>query len=280
MSTLFCAAALLFASQVAPPADVTTPPEATPGITAETAPTTPTAVPVDAAPPATEGLPATSTPPPALMTTAMTTTPCTPAPYAATHTVLKAYAHQGLERRATTAVASGVVAAGMIGVGITYYAVARVDGELSRLNAEDTEIAGLVIGGAAVIPAVAMVVQLVMPSAEEARLDAFEAEADHDVAVAAAHADLVAEAGGVSWAALGTGAALAVGGLGAGGLGAYFLLLPHLPNPRGPVTHSTGAELIGGGVTALGVGTALLVHSAMGASTASTQLELLAPYGL
>lgn len=67
------------------------------------------------------------------------------------------------------------------------------------------------------------------------------------------------------------GSALVVGGLASGGLGAYFLLLPHLENPRGPVTHGTGAELIGGGVAALGTGVAVLLSS----TTAPLQLELL-----
>jgi hypothetical protein len=75
-----------------------------------------------------------------------------------------------------------------------------------------------------------------------------------------------------SWPALFGGAALVVGGLGAAALGGYFILLPHLPNPRGPVTHGTGSELVGGGVAAAGLGAALLIA---GGSTAGTQLQLL-----
>ncbi len=227
----------------------------------------------DEQPPPTMAPPPTTATPPPTSTASTASTACAPDPYVVTRTVLQAAASQGVERRATAAVTSGVVAAGLIGAGITYYAVSHADGDLSRLNAQDTEIAGFVIGGAAVIPIAAMVIQIVVPSSEEARLEAFDENSDHDAAVAAARADLRADADTVSWAKVGTGAALVVGGLGAGGLGAYFLLLPHLENPRGPVTHGTGAELIGGGVTALGVGVALLATSM--SSTSSTQLELM-----
>lgn len=190
-----------------------------------------------------------------------------------TRAVLTAYADQGRGERVTGAVANGAVAAGLIGAGITYVAVAHLDGNLSRLNAQDTELAGFVALGAAVVPAAVMAAQIALPSPAEQRLADFEAStADDDARVAAAKASLVDETQKSSWPALVGGGALVVGGLGAGGLGAWFLLLPHLENPRGVVTHGTGAELIGGGVAALGVGVAVLVGSG---SNAGTQLQLL-----
>ncbi len=196
------------------------------------------------------------------------------------HAVLAAYADQGRGERVTGAVANGALAAGLIGAGITYVAVAHLDGNLSRLNAQDTELAGFVAFGAAVVPAVVMVTQIALPSPAEQRLADFEATGSTDGAnarsdderIAAARASLVDESQRSTWPAMVGGTALVVGGLGAGGLGAYFLLLPHLENPRGVVTHGTGAELIGGGVAALGVGVAVLVGSG---SNAGTQLQLL-----
>ncbi len=194
-----------------------------------------------------------------------------------TRAVLAAFADQGRSERVTTAVGSGALAAGLIGAAITYVAVARADGALTRLNAEDTELAGWVVGAAAVVPAAVMVSSIVMTSPEEERLAAFDAGDQasperRQARVDEARASLATEASSSSWGAVLGGSALVAGGLGAGALGAYFLLLPHLAAPRGPITHSTGAELIGGGVAALGIGVAVIATSG---SSAPTQLQLL-----
>lgn len=194
-----------------------------------------------------------------------------------TRAVLQAFADQGAGDRMMTAVGSGAVAAGLLGASITYVAVARGDGQLSRLNADDTALAGYVLGGAAVVPAAIMAWHIAVPSSEEARLAAFDASdaGPPQERVAAARASVAAEAAAPpSFAPVVGGGALIVGGLGAGALGAYFLLLPHLEDPRGPITHSTGAELIGSGVAALGIGVALIAASS--SSAAPTQLQLLA----
>lgn len=189
-----------------------------------------------------------------------------------THAVLRAFAEQGRRERLATAVGSGALAAGLIGTSITYVAVSKVDTQLSKIDADDTTLAGVVIGAIAVIPAAIFAESLIFPSNEEARLAGFEGDAGPAAErVRRVHDDVAAEARAPSWPGLVGGGALVVGGLAAGGLGAYFLLLPHLENPRGPVTHGTGAELIGGGVAALGTGVAVLLTT----STAPAQLALL-----
>jgi hypothetical protein len=192
------------------------------------------------------------------------------------HTVLSAWADVGRNERFSTAIGAGALGAGLIGAGITYYAVANADTNLSTIDAEDTEIAGIVIGAAAVVPAAVMVSALLMPSPEEQRLAAFEepaaTDAERQARATAARQSLEVDADAIHWLPIAGGAVSIAGGLGAAGLGAYFLLLPHLPDPRGPITHSTGAELIGGGVAALGLGIALIAGSG---STAQAQLELL-----
>lgn len=187
--------------------------------------------------------------------------------------VLTAFAEQGRAKRVSSAVGSGALAAGLIGAGITYVAVAHLDGNLSRLNAQDTELAGFVVGAVAIVPAAVFVGDVVIASPSELRLAQFESDTGTDAErIATARESLANEAQASTWPALFGGSSLVVGGLGAGALGAYFLLLPHLPQPRGVVTHGTGAELIGGGVAALGLGIAVLAGSG---SDAPTQLQLL-----
>ena len=196
--------------------------------------------------------------------------------YRHTHAVLQAYAGQGRLERAATAVGAGALSAAMIGTAITYVAVGNVDIQLSKIDAEDTKLAGYVVGGAAILPAAVMVGALLMTSDEEARLAAFEVEAtsneDKRARVVEAEASLSQQASSVSWVPAVSGAALIAGGFASAGVGAYFLLLPHLPEPRGPVTHGTGAELIGAGVAALGIGIVMIATSG---STAPDQIELL-----
>ncbi|MDP2342095.1 MAG: hypothetical protein Q8O67_14150 [Deltaproteobacteria bacterium] len=194
--------------------------------------------------------------------------------YRQAHAVLQAYAGQGRLERATTAVGAGALSVAMIGAGITYVAVGNADTQLSKLDAEDTKLAGYVVGGAAVIPAAVMIAQLVSTSEEEERLVAFEVPANTNeekrARVAAAEASL--QGSSPAWVPVVGGGALVVGGFASAGIGAYFLLLPHLPEPRGVVTHGTGAELIGAGVAALGLGIVMIATSG---STAPGQLELL-----
>ena len=189
--------------------------------------------------------------------------------------VLQAYAGQARLERAATAVGAGALAAAMIGTGITYVAVGNVDIQLSKIDADDTRLAGYVVGGAAGIPAAVLVAQLIGSSEEEERLAAFEqptaTPADKRARVAAAEASLRSSPS--SWVPVVGGGALIIGGLASAGAGAYFLLLPHLPDPRGPITHGTGAELIGAGVASLGIGIVLIATSG---STADSQLALLA----
>ncbi len=194
--------------------------------------------------------------------------------YRHTHAVLEAYAGQGRLERAATAVGAGALSAALIAASIAYVAVGNVDIQLSKIDAEDTKLAGYVAGGAAVIPAAVMVSQLVLTSDEEQRLDAFEVpaptSADRRDRVHEAQRSL--RAASPSWGPIVGGSVLIGGAFASAGIGGYFILLPHLPNPRGIVTHGTGAELIGAGVAALGIGLVLIATSG---TTAPGQLELL-----
>lgn len=211
-----------------------------------------------------------------------TTTPIAPdnddVRYEKTHAVLEAFADEGRASRVTGAVASGVLGAGLIGVGVTYVAVGQLDHQLSEKDFEDTELAGIVIGGAAVIPATIMIVQLVTTSPEEDRLFAFEENASTRHAkrarIDAARASLAQQASATSLAPTLGGVAFIAGGLVSAAAGGVFLALPHIPDvERGPMTHATGAELIGAGVSSLGVGSALLFAGS--SSSAPLQLTLL-----
>lgn len=200
--------------------------------------------------------------------------------YAKTHAVLEAFADEGRASRITGAVASGVLGAGLIGAGITYVAVANLDHQLAQKDHEDTQLAGFVIGGAAVVPATIMIVQLVTTSPEEDRLVAFEENASTRDAkrarIDAARGSLAQQqqASASSLAPTLGGVAFIAGGLVSAAAGGVFLALPHIPDvERGPMTHATGAELIGAGVSSVGIGSALLF--AGGSSNAPLQLALI-----
>jgi hypothetical protein len=202
----------------------------------------------------------------------------TDARYARTHAVLEAFADEARGSRIAGAVGSGVLGAGLIGAGIAYVAVSHLDHQLSQKDHEDTQLAGFVIGGAALVPAAFMVAHIVMESPEEARLAAFEENAstrdEKRARVDAARASIAQEAAATSIAPTIGGIAFIAGGLVSAAAGGVFLALPHIPDvQRGPMTHATGAELIGAGVSSVGIGSALLV--AGGSSSAPLQLTLL-----
>lgn len=189
--------------------------------------------------------------------------------YAKTHAVLTAFADDARAGRLATAVASGVVGAGLIGAGITYVAVSNLDGQLSQKDHEDTQLAGFVIGGTALVPAAIMVAQLVSATPEEARLAAFtgaQARDDKQARIEAARDDISKQASASSSLAptLG-GVGFIAGGLVSAAAGGIFLALPHIRDvERGPMTHATGAELIGAGVSSVGIGAAMIAAGAPG----------------
>ena len=193
-----------------------------------------------------------------------------------THGVLQAFAGQARLERIGTAVGAGALSAAMIGTAIAYVAVGKVDTQLSTIDSEDTQLAGWVVGGGALIPAAIMVTALVATSDEEQRLDTFAMPATTNeqkrARVTEAQASLTRQASSWAWIPVASGSALIAGGFASAGFGGYFILLPHLPNPRGIATHGTGAELIGAGVAALAVGIVMISSSG---STAAAQLELL-----
>ena len=193
-----------------------------------------------------------------------------------THGVLQAFAGQARLERIGTAVGAGALSAAMIGTAIAYVAVGKVDTQLSTIDSEDTQLAGWVVGGGALIPAAIMVTALVATSDEEQRLDTFAMPATTNeqkrARVTEAQASLTRQASSWAWIPVASGSALIAGGFASAGFGGYFILLPHLPNPRGIATHGTGAELIGAGVAALAVGLVMISSSG---STAAAQLELL-----
>jgi len=215
--------------------------------------------------------------PPSTPETAAATTACAEsvdARYARAEAVLGAFAEQGRERRIMTGVTAGVTSAGLIGGAITYVAVSYVDTQLSTKDAEDTRIAGYVLGGAAVVPAAVLVTQIAFASREEERLAAFSGAATAEQKQARL-ADLQTGLANESRVVEGVvgGSTIAVG-LGAAGLGAFFLLLPHLHDfERGPMAHATGAELIGAGVAATGLGTVLLIDAATSTSPPAALFE-------
>lgn len=200
------------------------------------------------------------------------------AQYSRTHAVLEAFADEARAARITGAVTSGVLGAGLIGAGITYVAVSHLDGQLAQKDSEDTQLAGFVIGGAALIPASIMVAQIVTSSPEEERLVAFEENASTRALkkqrVDEARASIAQQATASALAPTLGGVAFIAGGLVSAAAGGVFLALPHIPDvERGVMTHATGAELIGAGVSSVGVGTALLF--AGNASSAPLQMRLL-----
>ncbi len=188
--------------------------------------------------------------------------------------MLTAFAEQGRERRITTGVTAGVIGAGLIGGAITYVAVSYVDTQLSTKDAEDTRLGGYVLGGAAVVPVAVLVSQVAFASREEERLADFggaSTASEKEGRLTALQADLAAESRVVEGV---VGGGAIVGGLGAAGLGAFFLLLPHLHDfARGPMTHATGAELIGAGVASVGLGTVLVVDAATSTPPAAALFE-------
>jgi hypothetical protein len=202
----------------------------------------------------------------------------TDARYEKTHAVLEAFADEGRASRITGAVASGVLGAGLIGAGIAYVAVANLDHQLSQKDHEDTQLAGFVIGGAAAVPATIMIVQMVTTSPEEERLAAFEENASTRDAkrarIDAARTSLAQQTSTTSLAPTLGGVAFIAGGLVSAAAGGVFLALPHIPDvERGPMTHATGAELIGAGVSSVGIGSALLFAGTP--SSAPLQLALI-----
>lgn len=197
--------------------------------------------------------------------------------YTRTAAVLGAFADEGKAARITGAVASGLLAAGLIGVGVTYVAVGNLDGQLSQKDYEDTELAGAVMGGAALVPIAVMIAHLLSSSPEEERFAAFDGATGADqkqARIESAQQSLVRDASSSSLAPTLGGLGFIGGGLLSAAVGGVFLALPHIPDvERGPMTHATGAELIGGGVAAVGLGTALLFSTG---TTAPLQLRLLA----
>jgi hypothetical protein len=171
--------------------------------------------------------------------------------------VLAPFAEGEREQRLALGVGYSAVAAGLIGASITYVAVSYVDNQLSPLDANDTRIAGYVVGAAAVAPAAIGIAQFVMPSNSEARLAKLESGAAPETI----RTEIEADANASSIVPVVAGVGLIAAGLGSAGLGAYFLILPHTTEgyKAGPVAHATGAELIGIGVTAVGVGAATMI---------------------
>jgi hypothetical protein len=176
---------------------------------------------------------------------------------------LAPFAHAAQTRRIVTGLAYEAAAAGLIGAAITYVAVAEVDNQLSAQDKIDTQIAGWVVAGAAVPAVVLGVLSFTLRSPVEERLDALASGTDveRDARVDAVIADLEREVDAVPVARIATGTTLGVLGLGAGALGAMFLILPHTVVRAGPVSHATGAELIGIGTAGLGFGIATAVLS-------------------
>ena len=168
---------------------------------------------------------------------------------------LAPYAEAAHDRRLTGGFAYLLTAAGMIGAGITYVAVANLDGALGTKEGQDTVTAGLVLGAASVAPAALGVANLVVASpAEDARASLAAGKTTDEVA-----AELTARSASDVVVRVAAGAGFIAAGLGSAALGGYFLALPHIYDVhRSIVTHSTGAELIGLGVASVGVGIAAI----------------------
>lgn len=230
------------------------------------------------APTTTTEAPTTEAPTTEAPTTTTTTTCVGPTDldrrYARADAVLAAFAAQGQERRISTGVTASVIGAGLIGGAITYVAVSYVDTQLSTKDAEDTRIGGYVLGGAAVVPAAVLVTQIAFASREEERHAVFTGATtaeEKEARLSALSTNLANESRVVEGV---VGVSSIAGGLGAAGLGAFFLLLPHLHEfERGPMTHATGAELIGAGVAAAGLGTVLVVDAATSTPPAAALFE-------
>jgi hypothetical protein len=186
-----------------------------------------------------------------------------------THAVLEAVADDAHDKRIASVVSTGTIAAGMIGAGIVYIAVSHADTQLSKQDVSDTQNGGFVVLGASIVPIAVTAAELFVPSDAEVRRDQFERTHDVAATVAGLHQD--ADAPPIARDVAG-GALIAAGAVSAG-LGALWLLLPHIDVVRsGPVAHATGAELIGTAVASAGSGVALFVFGDDSARTASVLL--------
>jgi hypothetical protein len=188
-----------------------------------------------------------------------------------THAVLEAVADDAQDKRIAASVSTGTIAAGMIVAGVVYVAVSHADTQLSKQDISDTQNGGFVVLGASIIPIAVTAAELFVPSDAEVRRDEFGRNHDVNAVVAGLHQD--ADAPPIARDVAG-GALIAAGAVSAG-LGALWLLLPHIDVVHsGPVAHATGAELIGTAVASAGSGVALFVFGDDSAKTASVLLSV------
>ncbi len=188
---------------------------------------------------------------------ALAEAPPPPQPASALRAAVAPHAAAARERRTTLAGAYALTSAGMIGGGVTYVAVAYLDGTLGTVEGEDTIFAGAALGGAALVPAALAAAELFVEAPAERRLDEVDAGGSLDDVVAAQSAD----ASGSTLLRVGAGLGFLAGGAVAATAGSLSLARPHTTEHRSFVTHGTGAELIGLGVASVGVGVFTLLSS-------------------
>jgi hypothetical protein len=168
---------------------------------------------------------------------------------------LAPFAEAAHAHRQALALGAGAGTAAMLATSITYLIVSEADKNLDPKNAVDTRTAGAVIGLASLVPLGFGATQLLSTTPIEDDASALAngaSAADVRARIATRPFPLLPVLGAT---------ALGVGGLASGALGGYFLALPHIPPHRGPISHTTGAELIGLGTAMIATGAITAVYA-------------------